>query len=164
MFLKLTTTCLILDLAWASIAEAQEHDADELAKQLANPVAALISVPFQLNYDAYESNGEKWLLNVQPVIPMSLTDKWNVISRTIIPLVDQNNVVNDNSQSGLGDTIQSFFFSPKAPTASGWIVGLGPALILPTATDDLLGQEQWALGPTAVALKQTESGWTMERS
>lgn len=160
MLLKLTITCSTLNLAWASIAQSQEHDADELAKQLANPVAALISVPFQLNYDAYEGNGEKWLLNVQPVIPMSLTDKWNVISRTIVPLVDQNNVVNDDSQAGLGDTLQSFFFSPKAPTTRGWIVGLGPAALLPTATDELLGQEQWALGLTAVVLKQTESGWT----
>lgn len=141
-------------------AGAQEHDADALAKQLANPVATLISVPFQLNYDDYNSDGEKWLLNVQPVVPISLNAKWNVISRTILPIVDQNNVVNGDSQSGLGDTVQSFFFSPRAPTASGWILGIGPAALLPTATDDLLGQNQWALGPTAVALKQTESGWT----
>lgn len=138
----------------------QKHDADELAKQLSNPVAALISVPFQLNYDDYSDAGEKWLLNIQPVIPISLTDKWNVISRTILPVIDQKNVVEDGSQSGLGDTVQSLFFSPKAPTSSGWIVGLGPAALLPTATDDLLGQEQWALGPTAVMLKQTGSGWT----
>jgi hypothetical protein len=139
---------------------AEEHDADALAKQLANPVAALISVPFQLNYDDYDSGGEKWLLNVQPVVPISLNAKWNVISRTILPIIDQKNVVTDDSQSGLGDTVQSFFFSPKAPTSSGWILGLGPAALLPTATDELLGQDQWALGPTAVALKQTESGWT----
>jgi hypothetical protein len=137
------------------------QNADALAKQLANPVAALISVPMQLNYDTgYDNGGEKWLLNVQPVIPLTLNDKWNVISRTILPLVAQDNVANNDSQSGLGDTLQSFFFSPKAPTASGWILGVGPAALLPTATDELLGQKQWALGPTAVALKQTESGWT----
>lgn len=140
---------------------AQEHDADALAKQLSNPVAALISVPFQLNYDSgYDDDGEKWLLNIQPVIPISLNEKWNLISRTILPVVEQKNVVNDDSQSGLGDTVQSFFFSPKEPTAGGWILGVGPAALLPTATDDLLGQEQWALGPTAVALKQTDAGWT----
>lgn len=140
---------------------AQEHDADALAKQLANPVAALISVPFQLNYDTgYDNDGEKWLLNIQPVIPFSLNEEWNVISRTILPVIDQKNVVNNDSQSGLGDTVQSFFFSHKKPTASGWIIGVGPAVMLPTATDDLLGQDQWALGPTAVVLKQTEAGWT----
>jgi hypothetical protein len=140
---------------------AQEQDADALAKQLSNPVAALISVPFQLNYDTgYDNDGEKWLLNIQPVIPISLNEEWNVISRTILPVIDQKNVVNDDSQSGLGDTVQSFFFSRKKPTSSGWIIGVGPAAMLPTATDDLLGQDQWALGPTAVALKQTEAGWT----
>lgn len=142
-------------------ATAQEHDADALAKQLANPVAALISVPFQLNYDTgYDNGGEKWLLNIQPVIPISLNEDWNMISRTILPVIDQTNVVSEGSQSGLGDTVQSLFFSPKKPTASGWILGVGPAALLPTATDDLLGQNQWALGPTAVTLKQTDAGWT----
>lgn len=155
----LAATCALSCLPYAVV--AQEADADALAKQLANPVASLISVPFQLNYDTgYDNDGDKVLLNMQPVIPISLNDSWNLISRTILPLVDQKNVVNDDSQSGLGDTVQSFFFSPKAPTASGWILGAGPAALLPTATDDLLGQKQWAVGPTAVALKQTEAGWT----
>jgi hypothetical protein len=159
---KIRSTIFGLCLAGASLhVQAQQADADALAKQLSNPVAALISVPFQLNYDTgYDNDGERWLLNVQPVIPMSLNEKWNLISRTIVPLVDQKNVVNDDSQSGLGDIVQSFFFSPKEPTPSGWILGAGPVLLLPTATDDLLGQKQWGLGPTAVALKQTESGWT----
>ena len=140
---------------------AQEQEADALAKQLSNPVAALISVPFQLNYDkGYDNDGEKWLLNIQPVIPFSLNEEWNVISRTILPVIDQKNVVNEDSQSGLGDTVQSFFFAPRKPTAGGWIIGVGPAAMIPTATDDLLGQDQWALGPTAVALKQTDAGWT----
>lgn len=153
---------LSISLLFAAATGAQEtHDADALAKQLSNPVAALISVPLQLNYDSgYANDGEKWLLNVQPVIPTSLTDDWNLISRTILPLVDQSDVADDGSQSGLGDTVQSFFFSPKAPTSGGWIWGVGPAALLPTATDDLLGQDQWGLGPTAVALKQTQAGWT----
>ena len=142
-------------------AHAQDPDADALAKQLSNPVAALISVPFQLNYDTgYANDGERWLLNVQPVIPMPLTEKWNMISRTILPLESQHDIANSDSQSGLGDTVQSLFFSPKKPTSSGWILGAGPVFLLPTATDELLGQEQWGIGPTAVALKQTESGWT----
>src|SRR5450631_2736310 len=113
-------------------ATAAEQDADALAKQLANPVAALISVPLQFNWDtglAANGLGDKFLLNVQPVIPVSLNEKWNVISRTIVPLAAQSNVVpGDNHQSGLGDTIQSLFFSPKQPI-SGWIVGAGPAIL-----------------------------------
>src|SRR6516165_557842 len=105
--------------AYTCAAEAASQDADALAKQLANPVADLISVPLQLNWDtglAENGVGEKWLLNIQPVIPISLNDKWNIISRTILPVVAQSNVVpGDPHQSGLGDTTQSLFFSPKAP-------------------------------------------------
>jgi len=144
-------------------AEAPNQDTDALAKQLANPVADLISVPLQLNWDtglAENGVGQKWLLNIQPVIPISLNDKWNVISRTILPVVAQSNVVpGDPHQSGLGDTTQSFFFSPKAPVG-GWIIGVGPAILLPTATDTSLGNGKWGVGPTAVALKQTTSAWT----
>lgn len=138
-----------------------QSDADELAKALANPVAALISVPFQLNYDdGLGDDGERWTLNIQPVVPVSISQDWNLISRTILPLMTQDDVVGDDSQSGLGDTVQSIFFSPKQPTASGWIWGLGPALLVPTATDHLLGSEKWGIGPTGVALRQTDSGWT----
>jgi hypothetical protein len=141
---------------------AGEADADALAKQLSNPVAALISVPFQLNYDeGYGTgHGERFTLNVQPVAPFGISEDWNVISRTILPVIDQQDVVPGSSQSGLGDTTQSFFFSPKAPTASGWIWGAGPAFLLPTATADELGTEQWAVGPTIVALRQSEGGLT----
>lgn len=119
-------------------------DADALAKQLSNPVAALISVPIQLNYDTgYANDGEKWLVNVQPVIPISLNEKWNLISRTILPLADQHDVANSGSQSGIGDITQSLFFSPKAPTASGWIWGVGPALLLPTASESPDGGPDW---------------------
>ena len=134
----------------------------ELAKKLNNPIAALISVPFQLNYDediGPADQGERWLLNIQPVIPVSLNADWNVISRTIAPLIRQNDVPPGNDESGAGDVFQSLFFSPKAPTAGGWVWGVGPALALPTASDDLLGTGKWAAGPTAVALKQAH-GWT----
>lgn len=146
----------------ASFACAQDTDA--LAKQLSNPIASLTSVPLQLNYEGGlgpSDDGDKFLLNVQPVIPVSISGDWNMISRTIVPIVSQEDIAaGSGSQFGLGDTVQSLFFSPKALTASGWTWGIGPALLIPTATDELLGGEKWAAGPTGVALKQTESGWT----
>jgi hypothetical protein len=139
----------------------QDDDA-ELAKQLSNPVAALVSVPFQNNFEfggGPNNNGFRYTLNFQPVIPISLTTNWNLISRTIFPFISQDNMVGHSSQTGLGDITQSLFFSPKQPTSGGWIWGAGPALLLPTATDDALGTGKFGLGPTAVLLKQ-ENGWT----
>ena len=136
--------------------------AAELAKNLSNPVAALISVPFQNNFDfgaGPGGDGFQYKLNIQPVIPITLNEDWNLISRTILPYVYQENIFGKTSQSGLSDTVQSLFFSPKAATAGGWIWGAGPVLLLPTATDDLLGTEKWGAGPTAVLLKQ-QNGWT----
>jgi hypothetical protein len=147
---------------WSTPALAQQDQA-ALALKLTNPVAALISVPFQLNYDqdiGPAEDGEKWTLNVQPVVPITLNDEWNVISRTILPVVYQDDIApGAGSQFGLSDTVQSLFFSPKAPTADGWIWGVGPVFLLPTGTDDLLTADQWGAGPTFVVLKQ-EHGWT----
>lgn len=142
-------------------AVAQNSDA-ELAKQLQNPIAALTSVPLQSNWDTGlgpTGDGWQYRLNIQPVIPITLNKDWNLISRTILPVITQDNVAGNGSQTGLSDTVQSFFFSPQAPTAAGWVWGAGPVLLLPTATDDLLGSEKWGAGPTGVALRQT-NGWT----
>lgn len=140
------------------------QDADALAKQLSNPISSLVSVPLQLNWDdgfGSRGEGQRFLLNVQPVIPVSISDDWNMISRTIVPIVSQHDVFAfDRDQFGLGDTTQSLFFSPKAPTAGGWIWGVGPVFLVPTATDDLLGSDKWGIGPTAIALRQTDAGWT----
>jgi len=154
--------CALASGGLASQALAQESAAD-LAKKLSNPVAALISVPLQFNYDEQigpTESGKRWLLNVQPVVPITLNEEWNVISRTILPVVSQKDVFpGSGSQSGIGDIVQSVFFSPKAPTAGGWIWGAGPVLLLPTGSDDLLSAKKWGLGPTAVLLKQ-DHGWT----
>ena len=134
-----------------------------LATRLSSPVASLISVPFQLNFDqdiGPDDEGERLQLNFQPVIPFSLSEDWNLISRTITPIIYQDDVVpGAGDQFGLGDITQSLFFSPKEPTAGGVIWGAGPVFLLPTATDDLLGSEKFGIGPTFVALKQ-EKGWT----
>jgi hypothetical protein len=147
----------------AGTAQADEAYETSLAMQLSNPVAALISVPLQLNYDqdiGPADDGDRWLLNVQPVIPFDLNDDWNLISRTILPLVSQSDIFpGAGSQTGTGDTVQSLFFSPKAPTDSGWIWGAGPVLLLPTGSNDLLTTDKWGAGPTAVVLKQS-NGWT----
>ncbi|MDH4108122.1 MAG: transporter [Gammaproteobacteria bacterium] len=156
------TTPLLLTVIFA-LPGAYAQDEAELAKQLANPVAALISVPLQLNYDdgyGVDDGGSRTTIIAQPVIPVSLNDDWNLISRTIMPLVDQDDFPSPGtSEFGLGDTVQSFFFSPKAPTSSGWIWGAGPVLLLPTATDDVLGGEKWGIGPSMVVLKQ-QGSWT----
>jgi hypothetical protein len=155
---------VMLASALATQARAQEDQAAELAKKLANPVASLISVPLQYNYDKYGGAADGAAVNsliLQPVIPFSLNDKWNLITRTIVPFVDRQDFpLSAMNESGLGDITASQFFSPKNPTADGLIWGVGPVELLPTATDDVLGSEQWGIGPTAVVLKQ-EGGWSI---
>lgn len=136
--------------------------AAELAKQLQNPVAKLISVPLQSNWDwgIGPANAMRYTLNVQPVIPFSLNAEWNLITRTIVPFLHAESPVAWGSDNGgLGDIVQSFFLSPSAPTSRGWIWGAGPVFLYPSASDDALGAEKWGAGPTAVFLKQ-DSGWT----
>jgi hypothetical protein len=133
---------------------AQDDQQLELAKKLANPIASLISVPLQYNYDKYSGLNDSASvssLNIQPVIPFSLGTEWNLITRTIVPLVDKHGFPSkDVNKSGLGDITASQFFSPKSPTAGGWIWGVGPVEQLPTATENALGSKQCGIGPTAV--------------
>ncbi len=147
----------------SSVPTGAEDEQAKLAMQLNNPVASLISMPLQSNWDfgIGPSDAYRYTLNVQPVIPITLNDEWNLISRTIAPIIDaESPAPGIDDASGLGNITQSFFLSPQKPTAAGLIWGAGPVFVVPTATNDLLGGNQWGMGPTALVLKQKD-GWTL---
>jgi len=140
---------------------SQGDSTADLAKKLSNPVANLISVPLQSNFDwggGVQKKGFQYTLNVQPVIPFKLTDDWNLITRTIIPFTDVVNIVPGNPV-GVGDIVQSFFLSPSQPI-NGIILGAGPVFLYPSATRDEISANQFGMGPTIVALTQSK-GYTV---
>jgi hypothetical protein len=131
-----------------------------IAMQLQNPVANLTSVPLQNNFEFGGGSNDDfgYTLNLQPIVPFPLGDLL-LISRTILPVIDQPEVAPGSGREfGLGDLTQSFFFAPAVQSQVIW--GIGPALLLPTATDDRLGAGKWGAGPTGVALLQSQ-GWTV---
>ena len=134
----------------------------DLAKKLSNPVSDLISIPFQFNWAGRigpASKGNQVYLNFEPVVPIHINQDWNIISRTVAPIIFQNHLAPKlGSQFGLGNIEQSFFLSPTNPV-DGIVYGAGPVFYLPSATDKLLGNSQTGAGPTAVALK-IDGSWT----
>src|SRR5208283_251275 len=140
---------LITAPAWA-----EEQSEEELAKAAQNPIANMISLPFQnnTNFNVGPENGTQNILNIQPVIPFHLGQEWNLITRTIMPVISQPAFSpGQDTQFGLGDIQFSAFLSPAKSGEFIW--GVGPIVQLPTHTDDRLGSTTWGLGPTAVALR-----------
>jgi len=150
------TAILLLAASMAAPAEQGDQSSAELAQELTNPLADLISVPIQMNFDddiGPDDKGNKFIANIQPVIPFHLGNSWNLITRTIIPVINQEDIYpGAGSQFGLGDINTSLFLSPTAAGPGGLTWGVGPVLLLPTATESALGAKKWGAGPAAVVL------------
>lgn len=141
------------------------HGADDISEKLADPIANMISFPLQFNWDnntGAENAGDRITLNVQPVIPIPLNDDWLLITRTILPVIYQDEVLidEDDTQFGLGDMQQSFFFSPKHSGIEHVKFGVGPIFLWPTATNDTLGTGKFGVGPSLLGLYQ-KNPWTV---
>jgi hypothetical protein len=160
-----------------AMSAAHAQQGDDLRQAAQNPIANLISLPFQnnTNFDVGRSENTQNVLNIQPVIPISLNQDWNLITRWIMPVINQppffsgeelhvlEGIVGPDigrTEFGLGDFTPSFFFSPKAPIpvapGVGLVWGAGPVFQLPTATDRVLGSDKWSAGPTFVTLLLTK--------
>jgi hypothetical protein len=153
------TTCIIVP---ARAEEAKKHNVTDLAKKTQNPVADLISVPFQYNmsFETGPKAKTQGILNIQPVIPISLNKDWNFIARPIVPLMEQPPFKDGQKRNhGLGNVQFQGFFSPKEKVGD-WILGFGPALEFPTNSgpDDRFGEDNWSAGPAFVAL-QMKGPW-----
>ena len=146
-FSTLTATLLAATPALA------EMSAEELAKLAQNPVGNLISVPFQnnTNLNFGPQKGTQNVLNIQPVIPVSVSDEWNIITRTIVPVISMPSLYpGDDRTNGIGDTVFTAFLSPAKPGSLIW--GAGPVVQLPTNSNSDLGNRNWGLGPSIVVL------------
>lgn len=146
--------------------EAEEPPAaaggnSDLAAKAQNPIANLISLPFQnnTNFDIGPHDRNQNVLNIQPVIPVDLSDDLLLINRTIVPVIYQPDITSSSKgEWGLGDINYTGFLSPK--NDSEWTWGIGPSLTIPTATDDVLGSDKWSAGPSLVVLT-TPGKWVV---
>jgi opacity protein-like surface antigen len=134
--------------------------AEALAKKSQNPIADMASVPFQsnTNFNSGPFNRTQEVLNIQPVVPLHLNEDWNLISRTIIPLISQPDPLQASNTNGVGDITQSLFLSPAHPGELIW--GVGPVFTVPAANDPILGTGKVLFGPTAVFLT-TPGHWVL---
>ncbi|MBN8507238.1 MAG: transporter [Burkholderiales bacterium] len=148
---RIAAAALLGGLAAASA--RAEMSAEELAKLAQNPVGNLISLPLQnnTNFNVGPRSGTQNIFNIEPVVPISVNAQWNVITRTILPLIWQPGYgAGEGTTFGLGDLQFSAFLSPAQP--HGLIWGVGAVVQAPTDTQGL-GNKNWGLGPTAVLVK-----------
>lgn len=147
------TLALLLTLVLAGTPLASADEAADLAKAAQNPVSDLISLPFQnnTNFNVGPNDKTQNILNIQPVAPFKLSVDWNLITRTILPVIYQPELTPGyGSEFGLGDINTTLFLSPAKPGKFMW--GAGPILSFPTASDRVLGTDKWSAGPAFVGL------------
>ncbi len=148
----------------AEISKAAPHEAsnEEISKALSNPVANIINVPFQMNWDygaGPNGDGQDYYMKIQPVIPVQLTDDWRMLSRSIFIVESKYNMGFDG-ETGLGDWTQTFFISPVKKEGDHFVWGAGPVFLIPTATENHLGQKKWGIGPSVILVEELED-WTI---
>jgi opacity protein-like surface antigen len=151
------------DSVGSARAKGRQAGTDEdLAKASQNPIASLVTVPFENNANFHNGpfGRTQNVLNIEPVVPMSLNAQWNVISRTIIPVISQPNPLIDSNTNGVGDISESLFFSPVNSGIKDFTWGFGPIITAPSASDAILGTGKTLLGPTMV-LVVTPGHWVM---
>jgi len=163
-FLLVTIVTISLTSVFSQVkteatAETNSKSKEDIEKAAQNPIASMYVLPIQNNtqFGIGPDKRTQNITNIQPVIPVGLSENVNLIVRTIIPLISQPTTINE-SEFGLGDIALSLFFTPKKPGKLIW--GVGPAIGIPTATDPVLGAEKWSAGPSIIALVQPK-GWTM---
>jgi hypothetical protein len=159
--LFLITVCYSVLLTAQEERKPAADDAAAIAKKLANPIGALISVPFQNNMDIGigDYNGSRNTLNFQPIVPFSLSAKYSLITRYIVPVIAQYDITGEGTQEvGLSDALVSGWIS-NAVVKNGFVWGVGAAFLVPTATDEFLGTKKLGIGPTVIVLQQ-KNGWT----
>ena len=151
---RIRTALLAFLLFTAAPGYSQEQSESDLARQAQNPIANLISLPLQnnTNFGIGPSDETQNILNIQPVWPFTLGDSWNLITRTILPVVSQPSILTGGAGriNGLGDLTFTGFFSPRGSGGLTW--GVGPVVLMPTATDDALGADKWGAGPSVILL------------
>ena len=149
----LVLVALSLTITLIAHAQSEAESDTDLAKETQNPLADLISIPFQNNIDfnVGPNDRTRYILNIQPVIPFKLAENWNLITRTILPVIYQPNVLsNSGGNTGLGDLNFTAWLSPRK--AGRFLWGIGGTLVIPTATEDTTGTDKWSAGPSVVGV------------